>query len=80
MSKINYTEAIELGFKRNDSVDDTVWEKIHGYKYFIVSMRFSKSIQLDWDIETHEVGMFKNHMFVKTLSKEQLLEMLSTKP
>lgn len=79
MNTIHYHEAIELGFKRIET-EDEVFERQHGYPYFIVNMQINKNTLVEWDIETHELKLYKKHMFQKTITKSELLELIAKQP
>ena len=55
--KFTYEELVKLGFKRIDS-EDTVWEKRHGFPYFILSIG-NDHYSLEWDIFTQELEFQK---------------------
>jgi hypothetical protein len=71
---INYADLMELGFKRINC-NDTVWEKIHGYPYFIVQRKLKKRVKLCWDIETHEVEMIKHDKHGTILKRYERLSL-----
>lgn len=56
--KIDYSDVIDLGFKRYDH-SDTVFFNRHGYNYFRVELELTKHIYLDWEIETRTVKMVR---------------------
>lgn len=37
----------ELGFKRQD-IDDTAHDKVHGWKYFIMTKKIKKGVHVEW--------------------------------
>ena len=78
MTKLHYHEAIELGFKRHEEPDE-IFEKQHGYPYFIVSRIIDKNNLVEWDIETHELKLYTRHMLQRTISKEELFKLISEK-
>lgn len=71
MKKLTYTESIELGFKRIES-NDPVWFMHMGYNYFIVHLKLKHSYAVDWDIETHELKLYRHHNLVREISIDEL--------
>jgi hypothetical protein len=69
---LNYEQVIKLGFKRFDD-EDRVFERRHGYKYFYMQKTFPNKLSVDWDIETHELKLFKNWNGVRKISTSELL-------
>lgn len=54
-NKIDYKDLMDLGFNHK-KYHDSVWKKIHGFDWFVVSLDVGK-INFDWDIFTREVTM-----------------------
>lgn len=60
-----------LGFKRRND-HDAIFEEQHGYPYFIVDKKICKGIIVNWDIETHELRLYKKHNFVREITPDEL--------
>jgi len=60
--KLNYTQVLDLGFKRID-VKDEIFFQQNGYHYFIVELKIGK-YSFEWDTRTHEINMFKNNILI----------------
>jgi len=56
---IKYKDVIELGFKRKE-LDDDVFVSQHGYGWFIVTKKLSKTLYLDWDCADRTVTLIRN--------------------
>lgn len=74
---IDYTEVIELGFKRlEDTCEDQVFFDKYGYNYFIVELRADKNIYFDWCSISRKVclirvsseGIVENRLYINDLS------------
>lgn len=55
--QINYKEVIDLGFKRKDLGNDSVFFNQYGFEWFIVIMKLKKGIYAEWDCTTKEVEL-----------------------
>jgi hypothetical protein len=57
---MNYSQLIQLGFKRIDQSKDNVFFNRYGYKAFLLSKNLSKNFQLQWlPNNPNEVTLFK---------------------
>lgn len=75
-NKIDYKDLIDLGFK-HENCNDSVWERIHGFGYFIVSLDIGR-INFDWDIFTRKVTMNeinKDHYIIRSKNIEDLQDL-----
>ena len=74
--KLHYHEVIELGFKREEA-PDKIFEEQNGYEYFIVNLNMG-DYALGWDIETHEITLYKGiDKFSTITTKSELLSLIS---
>jgi len=55
--KINYADIIALGFKE-ELTYDSVFEKIHGYPFVIISKKLTKNVYLEWRQDTRKCNGF----------------------
>ena len=72
--EINYIDCVNLGFKK-ETANDSVWLKQYGYEYFILSMKLTKDILLDWDLRTRFVRMIRCDKQGTILGKIQLSDL-----
>lgn len=74
--KLHYHEVIELGFKREEA-PDKIFEEQNGYEYFIVTLNIG-IYAFGWDIETHEITLYKGiDKFSVISTKSELLSLIS---
>jgi hypothetical protein len=74
MYKINYKEALELGFNRTDIKDSQFYSQ-YGYEYFYMERQLG-IYSFCWDVHTHNVQLSKNANIVKVLETKEEFEFL----
>lgn len=72
--KLSYEETMLLGFKRIE-LDDSVFEKLNGYKCFITSLKLG-NYSFGWCVETHEITLYKGINAVKRMADKYEFEFL----
>jgi len=75
---MNYKEAIDLGFERED-LTDNVWEDIHGFGYFVMTKKLTKYLYLDWNVLSHEITFIKGGKKGKVISTMEINDQLAIK-
>jgi len=69
--QINYSDVIELGFKRQD-MDDQVFFNQNGYSWFLVTKKLTKGIVAEWDCEKKTVELVKYNKKSDVLGRLQI--------
>ena len=61
LTKINYSDLLELGFKRIDCEEDVCHQMQYGYPYFFLSYgEDGDQVNLEWSPTTREVNLYLN--------------------
>ena len=58
--EINYQDAVDLEFKRQDITDSVIFRKT-GYKGFLLQKQISKTLYFDWDFESRKVELIRTN-------------------
>lgn len=61
LTKINYSDLLELGFKRIDCEEDVCHKSKYGYPYFfLVYGEEGEQVSMEWSPITREVNLYLN--------------------
>ena len=61
LTKINYSDLLELGFKRIDCEEDVCHKSKYGYPYFfLVYGEEGEQVSMEWSPTTREVNLYLN--------------------
>ena len=61
LTKINYSDLLELGFKRIDCEEDFCHKSKYGYPYFfLVYGEEGEQVSMEWSPITREVNLYLN--------------------
>lgn len=61
LTKINYSDLLELGFKRIDCEEDFCHKSKYGYPYFfLVYGEEEEQVSMEWSPTTREVNLYLN--------------------
>lgn len=76
MEEINYQDVIDLGFKREDHSCHGFFQE-YGFTWFLVTLKLTKYIYMDWDCNTRKVTINKidkEHTILSSIGLENLEE------
>ena len=67
LTKINYSDLLELGFKRIDCEEDVCHKMKYGYSYFfLVYGDEGEQVSMEWSPTTREVNFYLNSQIYQT--------------
>ncbi len=80
-TKINYSDLLQLGFKRIECEDDICHKMQYGYPYFFLSYgEENDQVSMEWSPTTREVNLYLNsQIYQSTLTFDEvrhIVEML----
>lgn len=72
-TKVNYSDLVELGFKKMD-IDDCVHQSHYGYPYFILIYgEEGDQVNMEWSPVSREVNLYLNsHTYQTGLSLDEV--------
>lgn len=72
-TKVNYSDLVELGFKKMD-IDDCVHQSQYGYPYFILTYgEEGEQVSMEWSPVSREVNLYLNsHTYQTGLSLDEV--------
>ena len=66
-TKINYSDLLELGFKRIECEEDICHKMQFGYPYFFLSYgEENDQVSMEWSPTTREVNLYLNSQIYQT--------------
>jgi hypothetical protein len=70
---MNYSELIQLGFKRTDT-HDNVHFKMYGFESFFLSKKLTKRHELFWDVlENNQINLIRYESDGYTIKDEMII-------
>jgi hypothetical protein len=67
LTKINYSDLLEIGFKRIDCEEDICYQMQYGYPYFFLAYGEEKDqVTMEWSPSTREVNLYLNSQTYQT--------------
>lgn len=75
--KVNYSDLVELGFKKMD-IDDCVHQSQYGYPYFILTYgEEGEQVSMEWSPVSREVNLYLNsHTYQTGLSLDEVKKII----
>ena len=76
-TKVNYSDLVELGFKKMD-IDDCVHQSHYGYPYFILTYgEEGEQVSMEWSPVSREVNLYLNsHTYQTGLSLDEVKKII----